>query len=225
MALRPCSLRAPARPSATRSRASSQPISSHSASAPVPTRRTGAATGRGRRARRRARRPWGRGSRGTAGRSGLPADRVTLASGPVPSMVSSRPQIASQRLQTPRVFRDPAGTRPSCHGRAGVERAILPSDAVSRTARRRDRHGIRTGSLSPRDRAHPRAGGPGQHRRHRRYPRRLDPGRLRCPGDRAPGPSGQSHRAPPSSVATTTHADGTQTTTEQRNQVDPPPTA
>ena len=26
------------------------------------------------------------------------------------------------------------------------------------------------------------------------------------------------------SVATTTHADGTQTTTEQRNQVDPPPT-
>ena len=28
-----------------------------------------------------------------------------------------------------------------------------------------------------------------------------------------------------SSVATTTHADGTQTTTEQRNVVDPPPTA
>jgi hypothetical protein len=28
-----------------------------------------------------------------------------------------------------------------------------------------------------------------------------------------------------SSVATTTHADGTQTTTQQRNQVDPPPTA
>jgi hypothetical protein len=27
-----------------------------------------------------------------------------------------------------------------------------------------------------------------------------------------------------SSVATTTHSDGTQTTTEQRNQVDPPPT-
>jgi hypothetical protein len=27
------------------------------------------------------------------------------------------------------------------------------------------------------------------------------------------------------SVATTTHADGTQTTTEKRNQADPPPTA
>jgi Domain of unknown function (DUF6458) len=27
------------------------------------------------------------------------------------------------------------------------------------------------------------------------------------------------------SVATTTHSDGTQTTTEQRNQADPPPTA
>ena len=52
--------------------------------------------------------------------------------------------------------------------------------------------------------------------------RRLDPGRVRCPGDRAPRPAGQPGRGA-SSVATTTHADGTQTTTEQRNQVDPPP--
>jgi hypothetical protein len=36
----------------------------------------------------------------------------------------------------------------------------------------------------------------------------------------------QANRARAStSVATTTHADGTQTTTEKRNQVDPPPTA
>ena len=36
----------------------------------------------------------------------------------------------------------------------------------------------------------------------------------------------QANRARTSaSVATTTHSDGTQTTTQQRNQVDPPPTA
>ena len=36
----------------------------------------------------------------------------------------------------------------------------------------------------------------------------------------------QANRARTSaSVATTTHANGTQTTTQQRNQVDPPPTA
>src|SRR5688572_8595359 len=34
-------------------------------------------------------------------------------------MVSSRPQIASQRLHTPRVVRGPDGTRPSCHGSRG----------------------------------------------------------------------------------------------------------
>ena len=210
-----------ARPSATRSRASSQPISTHSASAPLPTRRTGGAAGRGRRARRPARRPWGRCSRARAGRRVAPDRR---SPGPRAGALDGQLEAADRLAEVADTEAGRHGGHPGTQApRAGVERAILPqTPSVGRPV-----EGTTMGyglgvfllaiglifALAVQDSLD--ADQPD--------PDRLDPRRLRRAGDRAGGHADQPHPRASSSVATTTHADGTQTTTEQRTQSDPPP--
>ena len=94
---------------------------------PVPRRRGArvGAAGRGRRTRRRWRRPWGSCARARAGRPGCRARRRPRG----PRSVSSRPQIASQRLQTPIRFCSSRAWADRRTPREGTPRGVTAADA------------------------------------------------------------------------------------------------
>ena len=112
-ASRPCWLTASAMPSATRSSASSQPISTHSPVGPVADPDRPCAAGRGRRGGRPIATPLGQMWPRESGSSGLPRTEVDLGR---PSRSARSPQMASQRLQTPsRACSRVVHRRRSCH--------------------------------------------------------------------------------------------------------------
>ncbi|CUR53883.1 exported hypothetical protein [metagenome] len=99
-ASRPCSLVAAASPSATRSKASSQPISSQCGCPSRRIRLTGRRSRSGSAYTSAMAIPLGQIWPRESGSSRLPRTETTVRS----STVSSRPQIASHRLQTPMRF-------------------------------------------------------------------------------------------------------------------------